>query len=61
MQYAITSINSLFHFNVARAIRVTEVSALGTVTTTRLLNKQIQISNEKEIAKDIFLGFGGIF
>lgn len=29
------------------------MSALGAMTTTILVNKQVQISNEKEMAKDI--------
>lgn len=29
------------------------MSALGAMTTTVLVNKQVQISNEKEMAKDI--------
>lgn len=49
MQYAITSVNSLFFpFHIIlQAIRVTKVSALGPMTSTRLLSNQMYINNKK--------------
>lgn len=55
MQHAITSVNSLCFISYClTSHQGHRGECLGCQATIRLMNKQVEINNEKEMAKDIF-------